>query len=259
MKLKQPQTITQKVNLYLFITVPIVSIFAIISIIYFDRPIAEYFYFLNNPNFNNHVEIIKHHHTFTHSVSYTVCLEKYNKNTVEGLVAIIGSHATSLCYLLILPVFLFYFYQIIKKRKSYFLNFLSLFFSALVFAFFTKNALKYFFGRTSPLTDHDHVLSFIVDPPSYFFHFFDIEGSGASFPSGHMFIFSAIMTSIILYYKKLTSPVIILTILLFFGLLFYDLHYLSDLVVGTYLGTSLALGLAIIQKIKLNQTINHGI
>ncbi len=217
---------------------PIISAFAIISILYFDRPIAEFFFELNSPSapIKPNLE--------------NLCLTKYNKATPEGLVAFIGVHATNLCYVLILPFFIMYFYLRLKQEKNYFNHFLGQFCKALVFAFFIKNTLKYVFGRTSPLLENDRYLSFVADPNSYYFHFFDITGDAASFPSGHMCIFSALMLTTALYYKKLSPLCSLLTVCLFAGLLYFNLHYLSDLVVGTYLGISTALGLYLLDKTK---------
>ncbi|MDC0534253.1 phosphatase PAP2 family protein [Francisellaceae bacterium] len=234
------------VNNYLFITIPVVSIFAIISILYFDRPLAEFFYDLNTTQHLGSTEELPKH------------IVKFNNSTPEGFVAFWGSHATNICYMLILPFFIFYFYRklittkknLIRKSTQYFNPFLGQFIKALVFAFYIKSALKYVFGRTSPLLEHERYLSFIADPNSYYFHFFDITGEGASFPSGHMCIFSALMLTISIYYKKLSPICLILAIGLFTGLLYFDLHYLSDLVVGTYIGITTALGLYLLDKTK---------
>jgi membrane-associated phospholipid phosphatase len=231
-------TLVTKVNQYLILSLPIVVAFAIISILYFDRPIAEFFFELNAPS------------TPVKPNLENICLTKYNKDTPEGFVAFIGVHATNLCYVFILPFFIWYFYLRLNNKKTKFNHFLGQFSLSLVFAFFIKSTLKYIFGRTSPLLEHERYLSFIADPNSYYFHFFDITGQGASFPSGHMCIFSALMLTISIYYKKLSPICLILAIGLFTGLLYFDLHYLSDLVVGTYIGITTALGLYLLDKTK---------
>jgi len=210
-------TVRKKINTYIFITAPLITLFVIISILYLDRPIAIFFYDMNS-----------------------------NLLITRDSVANEGSHATYVCYLLIIPVFIYYFYRKLSKHDSLSLSCIKAVCQSLVFAYFLVNTLKYFFGRTSPL--EGNTLSFILHPSSYDFHWFEIGGSGASFPSGHMFIFSAIMVSIFAYYHKMTALCTILMCLLFAGLLFFNLHYFSDLIAGTYLGILLATGLYHIRR-----------
>lgn len=235
------QLLIKRVYWYLAITIPLITLFSIVSILYFDRPISTYFYYMHDGN----VPPSAGHQSLYTKVQGLYC-EPEDNNTIAHFVAQLGSHATYICYLLILPVFGLYFFQRIKRKDSHLLNCTGAVCKSVAFSFFSVNALKYFFGRTSPL--EFGYLSYQLHPPSYYFHFFEIYGHGTSFPSGHMFMFCSVMVSIILYYRKMTVPCVSLTALLFAGLLFFNLHYLSDLVVGSYLGSSLALGLYLMKR-----------
>ena len=205
----------QTVLYYLLITLPVVTGLTWLCIVYVDRPVAEW------------------------------CYEWHNRLFVPPKdVADTGSIATYCCYVLALPLFMLYFLLRLNGWYNHFVACLKAISQSVVFAFFATHVLKFIFARPTVLAGSQ--LRFLADPDSYTFHLMQLHGSGESFPSGHMFMFTAVMVSLSLYYPLLRKPALILTAMLFAGLLFFNLHYLSDLITGTYLGTSLALGLYLI-------------
>lgn len=120
-----------------------------------------------------------------------------------------------------------YLYRIKKNKFDMGTRFLQLAAIVLPIAYLIKTLLKFVFGRTSPRDwlIHDQPLTF---------HWFKFLSS--SFPSGHMVVFAALGTAIIIYYPRYRGLVLIFLILLGLALVGTDYHFLSDVIAGTYLG-----------------------
>lgn len=100
-------------------------------------------------------------------------------------------------------------------------------------AFVAKTVFQYIFGRPNPYTwllEHE---------PPRFSWFRDDEGYGC-FPSGHMTVFTALMTTLSHYYPRYRSVCLGLLCLLAFALIITDHHFLSDVLAGAVLGSMLA-------------------
>jgi membrane-associated phospholipid phosphatase len=111
-------------------------------------------------------------------------------------------------------------------------------------AFFIKTSLQFLFGRYAPRYFDSHVLMFVSDPDRYGFHW--LHGGG--FPSGHMCVFSAALTSVCLYYPAYRWIAGALLAILGGCLIVANYHFLSDVIAGAYLGVSITLAIHYLQK-----------
>lgn len=102
----------------------------------------------------------------------------------------------------------------------------------------TKSELKYMFGRTWPETFVQNNPSFIRDG-AYGFNFFHGGAGYASFPSGHTAAICALVSVLWIMLPKgrpLYVPVVAAVVV---GLIGADYHFLSDMIAGGFLGTSI--------------------
>ena len=111
---------------------------------------------------------------------------------------------------------------------------------ALLAAEAIKNQLKYMFGRTWPDSWEPHILSFIHDNV-YGFHFFHSGQSYESFPSGHATVVAAVMTVLWSFYPRLRVAYAICMIAADVGLVLLNVHFVSDVIAGTFVGISAGL------------------
>jgi len=144
---------------------------------------------------------------------------------------------TGIIYFVALALMVFYAYmRIIKKSTGRLFSAIGGISLALPISFFVKTELQYLFGRIQPRYAGNDKLLFIKNPHLYGFHFF----SNGSFPSGHMCVFTATLLMLLFSYPKLKHYIIGFLCLLGFLLLFYNYHFLSDIVAGTYVGYLIA-------------------
>ena len=108
------------------------------------------------------------------------------------------------------------------------------------FSFFAKNTLKYAFGRIWPPFSYKVSAAYFNTPRHFNFRFFDANGS---FPSGHATMLSCVSLAIILFYRKAAWVLVPFVLLCLAAMLFLNVHYLSDLIAGTYVGCTITLGL----------------
>jgi membrane-associated phospholipid phosphatase len=108
-------------------------------------------------------------------------------------------------------------------------NFLRALGTVLPISFVAKVIFQYVFGRSDP---HAWVL-FHQFPHFYWFRI--DEGYGC-FPSGHMTVFTALMTTLSHYYSRYRRIFLGSLILLGLALIATDYHFLSDVVAGVFLG-----------------------
>jgi membrane-associated phospholipid phosphatase len=104
----------------------------------------------------------------------------------------------------------------------------------------TKNQLKYAFGRTWPDSWGPQIMSLIRDDV-YEFHFFHSGQSYESFPSGHAAVVAAVMTVLWILFPKLRAVYATCIGAADVGLVLLNLHFVSDVIAGTFVGVSAGL------------------
>lgn len=101
----------------------------------------------------------------------------------------------------------------------------------------TKRSLKVVFGRTWPKFSHP---SFLHDGV-YGFNPFHVGYGYGSFPSGHMTAICALVSVLWICLPRLRPLYAACAVLLGFILVAGDYHFLSDVIAGSFLGTSVGL------------------
>lgn len=102
----------------------------------------------------------------------------------------------------------------------------------------TKSQLKYVFGRTWPETWIQNNPSFIRDG-AYGFNFFHGGVAYASFPSGHTAAICALVSVLWIALPKGRPLYTLAVALVVIGLMGADYHFLSDMIAGGFVGTSI--------------------
>ena len=218
-KQASPRQVKKKEFLGLSLSFMLVTLFCIISYFYFDQPIAIY--------------LSQFHHD---------ALSEFSLSSLSVPL-------TELVYFLTLILMLLYaylHYMNIKHRWMEISGILSL---GMVISFFIKSQLQYLFGRIAPRYIGSNQLLFMRKSTLYGFHPF----MSGSFPSGHMVIFTCLLLLFSFYYPKSRSLCYLLLGLLAFLLIFYNYHFLSDVVAGTYVGALIALALKLLLRDKFKQ------
>jgi membrane-associated phospholipid phosphatase len=103
-----------------------------------------------------------------------------------------------------------------------------------------KDQLKFAFGRTWPDTWRSGIVSFVQDNV-YGFHFFQSGKSFESFPSGHAAAAAAVLSVVWILFPELRVICAIGAIAVDLGLVALNLHFLSDVVAGSFVGISTGL------------------
>jgi membrane-associated phospholipid phosphatase len=103
-----------------------------------------------------------------------------------------------------------------------------------------KDQLKFAFGRTWPDTWGSGMVSFVRDNV-YGFHFFQSGKSFESFPSGHAAAAAAVLSVVWILFPELRVICAIGVIATDLGLVALNLHFLSDVVAGSFVGISTGL------------------
>ena len=106
--------------------------------------------------------------------------------------------------------------------------------------FAAKDELKFFFGRTWPDSWGPNTMSLIRDN-AYGFHFFHSGKSFESFPSGHAAVIAAVMSVLWILHPRLRGLWAICVIAADIGLVAMNIHFLSDVVAGSFVGVSTGL------------------
>jgi membrane-associated phospholipid phosphatase len=101
--------------------------------------------------------------------------------------------------------------------------------SSVPLAFMLKAIIKYVFGRTNTRL-------WLVNPELYGLHWFDGGGQYASFPSGHMAVFTAMMLAMCRQVPQLRRACMGFLLCLTLALIVTEYHFLSDVIAGVYLG-----------------------
>ncbi|MHB1947559.1 MAG: phosphatase PAP2 family protein [Gammaproteobacteria bacterium] len=93
----------------------------------------------------------------------------------------------------------------------------------------------------------------------YGFHFFSLKNALYSTPSGHSLTIFAICASLSILFRRYASIFYVIAILIGISRLILTKHYLSDVILGAYIGIMSAVIIHGIFKIKgLNTNRNHG-
>ena len=111
---------------------------------------------------------------------------------------------------------------------------------SLMIAETLKNVLKFVFGRTWPETWVQNNPSFIHGGV-YGFNLFHGGEAYQSFPSGHMTAICALASVLWIYYPRLRSICLIVTLAVLVSLVGTNFHFLSDTIAGAFVGTSTGL------------------
>lgn len=207
----------RKMERQFIISLLLVTLFCLISIQFFDRPIAI---FVSN----------LHHGSLS--------LSNFDFTTI----------LTNVAYFLILFLMLTYFILRFFSIEGPYVEISGVLSLSMAIAFFIKTQFQLFFGRIVPRYGSFQQLNFVRKPDLYGFHLMQ----GGSFPSGHMVIFTCMFLILTFYYKKLETYCYTLLTILAFLLIYDNYHFLSDIIAGTYLGTLIALSIKFLLKIKPN-------
>jgi membrane-associated phospholipid phosphatase len=100
-----------------------------------------------------------------------------------------------------------------------------------------KNQLKFAFGRTWPDSWAPKITSLVRDNV-YGFNFFHGGQSFESFPSGHAAVTAAVISVFWMLYPRLRIAYVICISTADFGLVLLNLHFLGDVLAGTFVGIS---------------------
>ncbi len=154
---------------------------------------------------------------------------------------------TAIAYFGAMMIMAFYAYmRIVKGKTSRIVTAAGGVSLAVPVAFFIKTELQYLFGRFAPRYGTSQKLIFMKHPNLYGFHFF----TSGSFPSGHMCVFTATLLMISFYYPKFKPYAIAALATLAFLLLFYNYHFFSDVIAGTYIGYVIAWTIHQLQELE---------
>ena len=118
------------------------------------------------------------------------------------------------------------------KRKGVF-NTHSRFFQLVAisvpFAFFLKSILKHQVGRIN-------TRFWLLHPGFQEFHLFHGSRNYSGFPSGHMAVFTVLITALWRFYPRYRPTYVVFLSVLAAALIVTDYHFLSDVIAGAYLG-----------------------
>lgn len=103
-----------------------------------------------------------------------------------------------------------------------------------------KDQLKFIFGRTWPETWGPGIVSFLRNG-AYGFHYFHGGQSFESFPSGHAAVAAAVLSVPWILFPKLRVVSAICVIAVDIGLVVLNIHFLSDVIAGNFVGFSMGL------------------
>lgn len=121
---------------------------------------------------------------------------------------------------------------------------------SVVIATAIKDQLKILFGRTWPDSWASGILSLIHDNV-YGFHFFQTGQSFESFPSGHAAVIAAAVSPLWILFPRLRIACAICVVATDVALVLTNLHFVSDVVAGTFVGLSSGLFVVSLWRTKI--------
>jgi membrane-associated phospholipid phosphatase len=185
----------------------LVVLFTLISVTWFDRPVATWVHdIFGSPHFGGLVS----------SPGLSIPLLAAILFVIYGFAAILGRRFS-------------------KPETAVLMCTVSLLATEVI-----KSQLKFIFGRTWPDSWAPGVLSFIHDN-QFGFHFFHSGRSFGSFPSGHAAAVAAVMSVLWIMFPRLRAGCLICMTAADLALVLWNLHFISDVVVGTSVGISVGL------------------
>jgi len=185
----------------------LVAVFALVSVTWFDKPVATWVHDI----FGSH-----HFGRLARSPGLSIPLLSAVIFVIYGFAAILGR-----CFS--------------KLEIAVLVCTVSLLATEVI-----KDQLKFAFGRTWPDSWAPRILSFIHDN-QFGFHFFHGGRSFESFPSGHAAAVAAVMSVLWIMFPRLRAGCAICIAAADLGLVLSNLHFISDVVVGTFVGISVGL------------------
>jgi membrane-associated phospholipid phosphatase len=119
-------------------------------------------------------------------------------------------------------------YRVAKAKLDATTSFFLLLATAVPFSYVAKTWFKFVFGRVDPQ-------QWLLAPQLYGFHWF-VGLNFQAFPSGHMTVFATLAAVVWRYYPRYLVGCRLLLLLLAAALLVTNVHFLSDIIAGAYLG-----------------------
>lgn len=96
-------------------------------------------------------------------------------------------------------------------------------------SFLAKSLLKFAFGRIN-------TREWLLAPQEYGFHWFNGDARFSGFPSGHMVVFVALCAVVWRFHPRWRPACLALLLVLALALIATNYHFLSDVIVGAYVG-----------------------
>jgi membrane-associated phospholipid phosphatase len=126
-----------------------------------------------------------------------------------------------------------------KFKQAAFTRSISITSLGVILTYLLKDALKMIFGRccAKPLTNSTFLINTILgDKNALFFRFFHGNINASLFPSGHMAVTCALVTSLCIYFPKYAILWLLFGLLMGTSLILTNNHFLSDVLSGALLG-----------------------
>jgi len=157
----------------------------------------------------------------------------YTTKPLNGFFEIVTRFGESKWYLISFAVF-FVLFKYIFRLKSTANRFLFLFL-AVAGSGLMVDVIKFVFGRARPKVYFEEGI--------YGIKFFGMSSLYTSFPSGHSATAFSLATGVTLLFPRFAAPLFLAAALIAFSRIAITAHYLSDIVVGAYIGIVFALWL----------------
>ena len=190
----QHQSSMNRTAKIILISFPLLVLFCVIGYFFFDLPIAQN------------------------------CKSIFSSNKIRRILKDISKLGIATFYLICSAV-LFVFFRFIKKRKIWSNRALFVFLSISLSGMLVL-VTKFIFGRYRPKMFFEEQL--------YGFEFFQLKGKITSFPSGHASTIVALMLSLYFINPKYRVIYFIIAFVVVISRVLVCHHYLTDVVVGSY-------------------------
>ena len=190
----QHQSSMNRTAKIILISFPLLVLFCVIGYFFFDLPIAQN------------------------------CKSIFSSNKIRRILKDISKLGIATFYLICSAV-LFVFFRFIKKRKIWSNRALFVFLSISLSGMLVL-ITKFIFGRYRPKMFFEEQL--------YGFEFFQLKGKITSFPSGHASTIVALMLSLYFINPKYRVIYFIIAFVVVISRVFVCHHFLTDVVVGSY-------------------------
>ena len=197
----QHQSSINRTAKIILISFPLLVLFCVIGYFFFDLPIAQN------------------------------CKSIFSSNKIRRILKDISKLGIATFYLICSAV-LFVFFRFIKKRKIWSNRALFVFLSISLSGMLVL-ITKFIFGRYRPKMFFEEQL--------YGFEFFQLKGKITSFPSGHASTIVALMLSLYFINPKYRVIYFIIAFVVVISRVFVCHHFLTDVVVGSYVAAIITL------------------